>query len=59
MEHITLQLEVAITAMDGRELPEQGRLVDQFTDYVYKYFIKDTAQVQTVQVTKINGKQLG
>lgn len=56
MERITLQLEVAITAIDGKQLPDQDRLVDQFTDYVYKYFIKDTAHVQTLQVTRINGE---
>jgi len=56
MKRLAINLEVIIAAMEDGQLPDQDRLVDLFTDYVYKYHTGDNVYIEIVSTTHVNGE---
>lgn len=55
MEKLVLDLTVILFNNDGKALPDQARLIEQFMDHVYDFYDRAGTLTQSVQVTAING----
>lgn len=56
MKTTALTLEISISALQGKEMPEEEELLEKILSLLYDHIIDDSAVVDSVHITKVNGK---
>ena len=52
----TISIEISLSTLEGKEMPEEQRIFDKVIDRLYDFVIDDAAIVDTVHITKVNGE---
>jgi hypothetical protein len=56
MEPLSISLEISVSAIQGKEMPEEAQLLEKILSLLYDHIIDDAAVVDAVHITKVNGK---
>lgn len=59
MDYKNITVEIKISTLEGHRLPEEGQIVDKLIDHLYDLVIDDSAVVDIVHITKIDGQPKG
>lgn len=56
MESTYIKLEIRISALEGKTLPNEDDILYALTEGFYDYAIKDSAVIDQVHITEIDGQ---
>ena len=56
MDSTFITIEISISVLEGKQMPEEQDILDKLIDHLHDYVIEDAAIVDTVHITKVNGE---